>query len=366
MGVFRLQATMEDGPGLELAKDQLNDLARRKAELKTQKAEKEAQVCFAKENGRMADTARSKILSFPALWRKGSPTEQKRLLGTIFQFLKPTADSLQIFYWLNGDADSAGPTQSTVMTAKNEKRDVDSGSAPLGSLIQFPLVVPSVGIPAVNSNGVPFELTAGIPYPHDLISIPGLTEQGIISEVVSKYESGHSLLEISKLTGIPRSSVRDILIRAGIFLKSAGKGNKAQPRRQSGQVRWNSPYGFKYECGRLVPHPQEFETLRLMLRWSKEELSFEDISRMLNAQNLRPRSASLWTRFTVRQIIMWHQANPEVILKRDGNVIKIALTLTLIAAMTGQLPRSTTQIRHAQVKLLEESKASKWGALRAC
>lgn len=154
MGVFRLQATMDDGPGLELAKDQLNDLARRKAELKTQKAEKEAQLSFAKENGRMADTTRSKILSFPALWHKGTPTEQKRLLRTIFQFLKPTADSLQIFYWLNEDTVSAGPAKNAEKTAKNEKRDVDSASASLGSLIQFPNVLPAVEIPAVVKIGV--------------------------------------------------------------------------------------------------------------------------------------------------------------------------------------------------------------------
>ncbi|MBK7962204.1 MAG: hypothetical protein IPK04_14100 [Bdellovibrionales bacterium] len=44
------------------------------------------------------------------------------------------------------------------------------------------------------------------------------------------------------------------------------------------------------------------------------------------------------------------------------NVIKRALTLTLIAAMTGQLPRITIEIRYAQVRLLEQSKASKWGS----
>lgn len=44
------------------------------------------------------------------------------------------------------------------------------------------------------------------------------------------------------------------------------------------------------------------------------------------------------------------------------NVIKLALTLTLAAALTGQLPRITNKIRHAQVKLLEQSKASKWGS----
>jgi hypothetical protein len=44
------------------------------------------------------------------------------------------------------------------------------------------------------------------------------------------------------------------------------------------------------------------------------------------------------------------------------NVIKLALTLTLVAAMTGQLPRITKEIRYAQVRLLEQSKASRWGS----
>lgn len=44
------------------------------------------------------------------------------------------------------------------------------------------------------------------------------------------------------------------------------------------------------------------------------------------------------------------------------NVVKLALALTVAAALTGQLPRVTNEIRKAQVKLLQESKASKWGS----
>jgi len=44
------------------------------------------------------------------------------------------------------------------------------------------------------------------------------------------------------------------------------------------------------------------------------------------------------------------------------NVIKLGLALTIAAALTGQLPRITNEIRHAQVKLLQNSKASKWGS----
>ena len=43
-------------------------------------------------------------------------------------------------------------------------------------------------------------------------------------------------------------------------------------------------------------------------------------------------------------------------------VIKLALSLTMVAALTGQLPRVTTQIRVAQVKLLQKSRASHWGS----
>ena len=44
------------------------------------------------------------------------------------------------------------------------------------------------------------------------------------------------------------------------------------------------------------------------------------------------------------------------------NVIKLALALTLAAAMTGQLPKVTREIQIAQIKLLHESQASRWGS----
>jgi hypothetical protein len=44
------------------------------------------------------------------------------------------------------------------------------------------------------------------------------------------------------------------------------------------------------------------------------------------------------------------------------NIIKIAVVLTIVAAMSGHLPLITSQVRHAQVALLQESKASQWGS----
>jgi hypothetical protein len=125
------------------------------------------------------------------------------------------------------------------------------------------------------------------------------------------------LPEIVRITGIPRSSVRDSLLRAGVTLRSANESLSQSQRKASGQVRWNSPYGFKYERGCLIPHPQEFETLRILLQRSGDGDSFEDVSSLLNGQKLRPRSAPAWTRFIVRQIVKWHQDNPEVLSKLE-------------------------------------------------
>lgn len=150
MSVFRLQTTMADGPGLELVKTQLDDLGTQKTKLKAQKEQLEGTVAELDEKSCLPVSTRGRILAFPTLWAKGTPSEQKRLLRTILQHLLPTEKSLQIFYWLNEDAEHQGNSKQSLFTSRNEKRDVDSKSA---SLVTLP-VVPSVEIPAIVKNGV--------------------------------------------------------------------------------------------------------------------------------------------------------------------------------------------------------------------
>ena len=42
------------------------------------------------------------------------------------------------------------------------------------------------------------------------------------------------------------------------------------------------------------------------------------------------------------------------------NLIKLAVSLTIAAALTGHLPEITRAVQLAQIKLLHESRASKW------
>jgi hypothetical protein len=42
-------------------------------------------------------------------------------------------------------------------------------------------------------------------------------------------------------------------------------------------------------------------------------------------------------------------------------LVKASLTLAIAAALTGQLPKVIKEVRIAQLKLMKESQASKWG-----
>jgi hypothetical protein len=42
-------------------------------------------------------------------------------------------------------------------------------------------------------------------------------------------------------------------------------------------------------------------------------------------------------------------------------LISISVTLAMVAALTGQLPKVIREVHIAQLKLVKESQASKWG-----
>ena len=110
--------------------------------------------------------------------------------------------------------------------------------------------------------------------------------------------------------------------REGIRIQLQGIGLLPAPDLYSAEVaskvlrgkgRWNSPYGFKYERGRAVRHPQEYETFLMILGLRKSGLNAREIADHLNDQKLRPRTARRWDRCTVHRIIEWHETHPNFI-----------------------------------------------------
>jgi hypothetical protein len=83
------------------------------------------------------------------------------------------------------------------------------------------------------------------------------------------------------------------------------------PKELRGKVRWNSPYGFKYERGRAVRHPQEYATFLIMMELWKSGMNAREIADRLNDQRLRPRLAKKWDRCTVHRILEWHEQHPD-------------------------------------------------------
>jgi hypothetical protein len=45
-----------------------------------------------------------------------------------------------------------------------------------------------------------------------------------------------------------------------------------------------------------------------------------------------------------------------------NNLIRLAVSLTIAAALTGHLPAITRAVQIAQIKLVHESRATKWGS----
>ena len=126
------------------------------------------------------------------------------------------------------------------------------------------------------------------------------------------------MAEIAEQVKKSRKSIQGILQQDGIPCEQVAKEFQSGVHVHRGKVRWNSPYGFQYERGRAVKHPQEFETLLLIMKWHKSEMNSRAIADLLNEKKLRPRTATKWDRCTVHRIIEWQIKHPtflqEVIL----------------------------------------------------
>ena len=115
------------------------------------------------------------------------------------------------------------------------------------------------------------------------------------------------------MLGKSREGVRIQLEKAGLLKTDPKNSPESCKKALRGKVRWNSPYGFKYECGKLIPHVQEYETLRIIIRLSQSGLNAREIADHLNEQKLRPRIAKKWDRCTVHRILEWHESNPQLL-----------------------------------------------------
>ena len=312
-GIFRVLPTMSEGPGVELAKTELDQLGSKKIELVSKKKEAESSLLELEEKSRLADTARGKILAFPTLWAKGTPVEQKRLLRTIFQHLLPTEKSLQVFYWLNEQIEAE-------RASKNEKRDAVSNSVSLASIIPFPRVLPTVDFPAIGLNGVSvwvvvepllLDFSVEVPYfitrkdgsikPPDTIgifSIPRAEVEVRIRTLIT--EQNLSVSQAAKELGLSVTTVRRVCrtLLLGVYSKSADANGQRRLSRSS-----QAPYGRDIVQGELIANAEEQKWILKMREMDKAGESLRAIARLLNHLGIPTKNGGKWHAKTVSQIL---------------------------------------------------------------
>jgi hypothetical protein len=160
-------------------------------------------------------------------------------------------------------------------------------------------------------NGIPIHQTTSKLKPHILLQVAIPEKRWKLRKTIELFKLGHSIHEVAKQLGKSREGVRIQLQQAGFLPPQEINSTQFHPKVLRGKVRWNSPYGFKYERGHGVRHPQEYETFQIIMKLKKSGLNAREIADRLNVQKLRPRIAKKWDRCTVHRIFEWHEQHPD-------------------------------------------------------
>lgn len=139
--------------------------------------------------------------------------------------------------------------------------------------------------------------------PHKTIELSSIRQQLISDELVKMYQSGMSLADLAKQTGIAQTTIRARLIKSGIEMRPKFSIPFEQARRKTGKRNTLPYYGFCYFQGRVVPNPKEYDHLMKIYNLWKMGMNPNAISEHLNSKKIPPRSATCWNRNSIVNII---------------------------------------------------------------
>lgn len=107
-------------------------------------------------------------------------------------------------------------------------------------------------------------------------------------------KKGLSLNQIAQKLEISRDLVRKILRRAGVPILS---------KRRQLDLTGQTPYGWKKEMGRLVPHVAEQKVINRFATARAEGISLHSIARILNEEAVPTKNGGRWHARSVSQIL---------------------------------------------------------------
>lgn len=139
--------------------------------------------------------------------------------------------------------------------------------------------------------------------PHDFIHLTFRNYDKYLVQVTELYTSGNSLREISKVVDLSKTKVRDLVLCAGIPLRSMRneKGQLVVGTRGKRNVK--TPYGFWFLNGEVQQHPKEYPVvLEIVERW-KAGQTMNSIATWLNKRGVKSPMNKKWSWNSVNNII---------------------------------------------------------------
>lgn len=138
---------------------------------------------------------------------------------------------------------------------------------------------------------------------HDFIELFQKSKHRVFSIVEPLYSEGHSLNDIVKMTGIPYSTINQVLRKNGVQMRPKGSVHSKQIFQQKIKSSTPPPFGFTYIGGQLEKDAKEYPTLLVIYQQWRLGQTASAIVRHMNHKGFKTRQRKLWSRTAICNII---------------------------------------------------------------
>ena len=139
--------------------------------------------------------------------------------------------------------------------------------------------------------------------PHDFISLEIRNYDQHLAKVAELYAAGCSLRDIAKQIDLSKTKIRNLVLRAGIPLRTLRDENGRLMVGSRGKRRSKPPYGFWYLHGEIQSHPKEHPVVLEIIDLWKSGYSMNSIATVLNKRGVKSPMNKRWSWNSVKNII---------------------------------------------------------------
>ena len=140
-------------------------------------------------------------------------------------------------------------------------------------------------------------------YPHDMIKFFASSANSHLDALRDLYQKGLSLRDISLETGLPVSTIRDVLVLSKVPLRTNKKTTDADPEKPGRAFRGAIPFGQNVLDRKLVVDAKEVKVFRKILAYNQKKMSFNAIAKQLNMDRIPSKLGRKWSDKMVAAII---------------------------------------------------------------